>query len=360
MKQPPLDIAAEALANLSAYRTKLDPAPVKLDANESPWRLPEEVATRLAQVLAAAPLHRYPDLFARDVRAALARRLSASPDELVLGVGSDEVIGLLMTALNRPRRGSPRASVLYPTPTFVMYAITTAVHGLAAIEVPLRDDWSLDVEAVLDGLNEERPNLVFLASPNNPTGNCFDDDAIRTIVEAAPESLVVIDEAYAPFAGRSLNDWVSHYPNVAALGTLSKIGVAGLRLGWVRLHPALAAEVEKARPPYNLNIYVQLAAEVLLEEFPDVLDDQVARVLEERGRLGRALAGFDGVHVFPSSANFFLLGVPDAAATHARLLDHDVQVRHFPSHPRLSGCLRVTVGTPEENDRFLRALAIAL
>jgi histidinol-phosphate aminotransferase len=360
MSGPPLDIAGEALAGLSAYRTKPDPAEVKLDANESPWPLPDEARARLAEVLAEAPLHRYPDLLARDLRRALSRHVGAAPEELVLGVGSDEVIGILMTALGRPRPGAARATVLYPTPTFVMYPITTRVHGLEPVEVPLRDDWSLDVDATRDALAESRPNLVFLATPNNPTGNTFDDASLRAVVEAAPGALVVIDEAYAPFAGRSLNDWVDRHPNVAVLGTLSKVGLAGLRLGWVRLHPALATEVEKARPPYNLNLYAQLAARVLLEEMPEVLDAQVARIVAERARLGEALDAIDGVRAFPSAANFFLVEVPDAAAVHGRLLEQGVQVRRFASIPRLSRHLRVTVGTPEEDDRLLEALANAL
>jgi histidinol-phosphate aminotransferase len=360
MSEPPLEIAAEVLADLSAYRTKPDPAPIKLDANESPWPLPDAARARLAEVLGEAPLHRYPDLLARDVRRALAARLGAAPEELVLGVGSDEVIGVLMTALSRPRPGAARATVLYPTPTFVMYPITTRVHGLEPVEVPLRDDWSLDVDATCAAVAARRPNLVFLATPNNPTGNTFDDAALRAVVEAAPEALVVIDEAYGPFAGRSLNDWVDRHPNVAVLGTLSKVGLAGLRLGWVRLHPALANEVEKARPPYNLNLYAQLAARVVLEELPHVLDEQVERIVAERARLGEALAAIDGVRVFPSQANFFLVEVPDAAAVHARLLERGVQVRRFGSIPRLSRHLRVTVGTPEEDDRLIEALAKAL
>ncbi|HJL18598.1 MAG TPA: histidinol-phosphate transaminase [Sandaracinaceae bacterium LLY-WYZ-13_1] len=357
MSQPPTGIVGEALAELSAYRTKPDPAPVKLDANESPWPLPAEARERLGRALADVPLHRYPDLMARGVRRALARRLAAAPDELVLGVGSDEVIGVLLSALGRPRPRAAKPTVLYPTPTFVMYPITARVHGFDPVEVPLADDWSLDVEAILAALEARRPNLVFLATPNNPTGNAFSDDALAAVVAAAGDALVVIDEAYAPFAGRSLSHWVDHHPNVAVLGTLSKIGLAGLRLGWVRLHRALASEVEKARPPYNLNLYAQRAAEVLLEDFPEALDAQVARIVEERERLGAALDALDGVTVSSSAANFFLIEVPDAAATHAGLLERGVQVRRFAGVPRLARHLRVTVGTPEEDDRLLAALA---
>lgn len=357
--EPPLSIVREALRPLAAYRTKPDPAPVKLDANESPWPLPDDARARLVEVLRDAPLHRYPDLLARDVRRAIATYTDTPLDELVLGVGSDEVIGVMMAALGQPRPGAARATVLYPTPTFVMYPITSRVHGLEPVEVPLRDDWSLDVDATVDAIRAHRPNLLFFATPNNPTGNPFTDEALAAVVAAAPDALVVIDEAYAPFAGRTLGDWVATHPNVAVLGTVSKVGLAGLRLGWGRMHPALATEVEKARPPYNLSLLTQLAARVLLS-LGHVLDAQVERIVAERERLGAALAGIEGVRVHPSAANFFLIELDDAAGVHERLLERGVQVRRFGGEPRLARHLRVTVGTPEEDDRFLEALASAL
>jgi histidinol-phosphate aminotransferase len=355
-KSPPLHLVRDALAGLAAYRTPPDPPPIKLDANESPWPLPAEARARLAERLAEAELHRYPDLSAREVKRLIAARLGARPEELVLGVGSDEVIGMLMTSLAQPRARAARPAVVVPTPSFVMIPLTARVHGLEPIEVPLADDWSLDRPAMLAAIAEHRPNLVYLVSPNNPTGNALSDDEVRAMVEAAPESLVIIDEAYGPFAGASRGAWCERHPHVAVLGTLSKVGLAGLRVGWARMHPELAAQVEKARPPYNLNTYAQLAVQVILGELPHVLDDALARIVRERERLSQALSALPDLRVWPSEANFLLVESDEAEALHAALLATGIGVRRFASAPRLARHLRITVGTPEENDALVDAL----
>jgi histidinol-phosphate aminotransferase len=360
MSRPPLELVGEGLATLSAYRTRPDAAPIKLDANESPWPLPDEARARLAEVLRDAPLHRYPDLLATELRAALAERMGAAPDELLLGVGSDEVIGILMAAFGQPRSGAARAVALYPSPSFVMYPITARVHGLEPVEVALREDWSLDLAGMRAAIEAHRPNLVFLATPNNPTGNAFDEEALLAIVEAAPDALVVIDEAYAPFRGHSHSRWVERHANVGVLATLSKVGLAGVRLGWIRMHRELVAEAEKARPPYNLGTLTQLAAQLFLREMPWVLDAQVQAIVAERSRLQDALRAIPGVRVHPSVANFLLIEVGDAPLLHAAMLARGVQLRAFSSEPRLARHLRVTVGTPEENDRLLAALREAI
>jgi histidinol-phosphate aminotransferase len=359
MSRPPLALVGERLAAISAYRTRPDPAPIKLDANESPWPLPERARARLARVLGDAPLHRYPDLLARDVRRLIAARIGSSPDELVLGVGSDEIIAFLFTALDRPRPSARQASVVSAAPSFTMVPITARVHGLRPVEVPLADDFSLDADAMIAAIREHRPNLVYLATPNNPTGNAFAEEAVLAIVNAAHDALVIIDEAYADFAGRSFASLFDRHANVAMLGTLSKIGLAGIRLGWARLRPELAVEVEKVRPPFNLNVYTQLAARVILEEMPELLDDQITSIVRERERVGAALAAL-GLRVFPSSANFFLVATDDPTRIDAALLSRGVSVRRFASEPRLARHLRITIGTPEENDALLDALRAAL
>ena len=361
MTRPPFDLVREAVRPLRAYTVPKDPPPVKLDANESPWPLPAEARARVAEVLAGTPFHRYPDPRATALRAALSARVGGKPEELVLGSGSDEVIALLFTALARPREGRVRAVVVHPTPTFVMYRIGALAHGLEPVGVPLGEGFALDQEAMLAALAEHRPNLVFLASPNNPTGNSFARDAIETLIGAAPDTLFVIDEAYAAFRGDSLADLVERHPHVAALGTLSKVGLAAARLGWVRMHPELAAEVDKARQPFNLNALTQAIGQLALTELWPILEDQVAHIVAERKRLGDALRGTRGLHVYPSDANFFLVRFDgDAPALASRLLDLGVGVRVFANDPRLAGHIRITVGTPEENDRFLEALRACL
>jgi histidinol-phosphate aminotransferase len=350
------------LADLRAYSVPAEPAPVKLDANESPWPLPPALRERIARTLAELPLHRYPDPRATELRARLAAHLGARPEELVLGSGSDEVIALLCTAFARPRDGADRAAVLVPTPTFVMYRITALTHGLRPVEVPLDESLQLDVPAMRAALEAHRPSLCFLATPNNPTGNAFRDHDLRALVEGAPYTLFLLDEAYAAFAGRSLSSWVDAYSNVGLLGTLSKIGLAAARVGWARLPHALAREVEKVRQPFNLGGLSQTVAALALGELREELSAHVAAIVAERARLADALPLLPGLRVYPTDANFFFVRVEgDADALVAALARSGVAVRSFHAHGgRLANHLRVTVGTPTENDALLAALGAHL
>ena len=352
-------LVPETTRALTAYRVPATPPPIKLDANESPWPLPRAARTRLAEALAQVELHRYPDGRAQGVRAGLAARHGGKPDDYVLGSGSDEVIAMLMTACNQPRAGRPRATVLFPTPTFVMYGITSRALGLEPVEVPLTADFDLDEAALMEAFERTQPNLAFYASPNNPTGNRFDDAILERIVQAFPGTLHIVDEAYGPFASRSLYTWCDRYPQVGTLGTLSKIGVAAARVGWVRLHAELAAEVEKVRQPFNLNALSQVTAELALGELAGVLDEQVASIIAERARLVAGLESDPRLHVYPSEANFVLVRVSgDSQALADDLLSRGVAVRSFQKYGgRLVGHLRITVGTPSENEALLEALA---
>lgn len=353
--KPPLERIRPALGPMSAYHPPSAP-PVKLDANESPWPLPAEARALVAAAVADVPLHRYPDVRADELRAAIAARYGGAPDELVIGAGSDEVIAILMLACARPG-----AVALFPEPTFVMYRVSATTHGLTPVGVPLRDDWSLDVDAMVAAIEARSPALVFLATPNNPTGNAFDERDVRTILAAAPGSIVVIDEAYQAFAGRSLAHLCEEHPNAAALGTLSKIGLAAARVGWARMHRALAHEVDKARQPYNLNALSQRLACLALGDLAPVLERHVAAIVAERARLAAALGAFDALTVFPSQANFLWVRVDgDAGALCDALRGDGVGVRAFGGDASGAGHVRVTVGTPGEDDRLLAALPAAL
>lgn len=359
---PPLDLVWDRIGPLHAYTVPAAAPPVKLDANESPWPLPPESRERLARALAGIDLHRYPDPRATGLRQALCAHLGSSPDELIIGSGSDEVIALLMTALGRPPKGRATAAVVYPHPTFVMFELSARVHGLEPVPVPLDATWQLDLDAMLATLERVQPNLVFLASPNNPTGNCFDEQAMAAIVEAAPGTLVVIDEAYGAFSGKTLSHWCDRHPNVALLGTLSKIGFASARVGWARLHPELAREVDKARQPFNLNSLSQEVGRLALTDLWPTVQTHVTAIVEERGRLAHALDGRPGLRVWPSDANFLLVKVQneDAGALADRLHGLGVAVRHFGTgHGSLDGHIRITIGTPEEDRRLLEALGAA-
>ncbi len=349
----------EELASAHAYRVPEEAIAVRLDANESPFPLPGEARARLAEVVASMDLHRYPEIAASALRDALCRRFGARGDELVLGVGSDEAIVFLASALGRSRGGHARASVVLPAPTFSMYGASAKLAGLDVIPVPYAEGYALDVPAMLAAIEESAASLVFVATPNNPTGNAQDDAVLERLIRGAPDTLIVIDEAYAAYRGRDHRTWLDRFDNVALLGTLSKIGMAALRVGWVRARPELAAELEKVRLPYNLALPSQALATCLLTELENTIDAQVVAVRAERDRL-MPLLGALGVAPHPTDANFALCecGSPERAQLLYRgLLDRGIRVRSFASSPVLASKLRITFGTADENDQLLAALS---
>lgn len=342
----------EEIRALDAYKVPPDPPPIVLDANESPWPLSEAARRRMADAVLAISFHRYPEIEARALREALARRVGARPDELLIGIGSDEVIGVLCTTLARPG-----AKVLLPDPTFSMFAASARVAGLTPLKVPLDARFQIDVPATLAAIAEARPALAFFATPNNPTGNAFETEALEAIVRAMPDGLVVIDEAYGAFSSRgTLASWVERFPNVGVMGTLSKIGLAALRIGWIRVRPELARELDKVRLPYDLPTPTQVMGALALTELAPEIDAHVAAIVRERTRLIAALAARPGLEVLPTDANFVLVRHARAAEIHRGLEARGVRVRAFASSPRLASHLRITVGTPAEDDLLLAAL----
>jgi histidinol-phosphate aminotransferase len=352
------------LAELSSY-VPADPPGirVRLDANEAPHPSPA-VRDAVARAVARTPLERYPDARGRELKARIAERTGARPEELLLGTGSDEIIAILLTALGRPRAPAPAATVLSPTPTFVMYRITARTNGLKPVEVPLDAGWDLDVGAMKRALELLRPNVVFIASPNNPTSNRMSDDRVAAVIEAAAagDALVVVDEAYGDYAGASLRGWRARYPNLAVLRTLSKVGLAALRVGWLEADEGLVREIDKARQPYNVSATSQAAAAAVLAEAWDEVRAQVDAVVRERERVAAAARALAGVDVAPSHANFLWVGTPrPAGEVYERLLGQGVLVRSFhAAGGRMASRLRVTVGAPADNDAFLEALAQSL
>ena len=347
-----LALVRDDIRALGAYKVAPDPPAIVLDANESPWPLSDEARKKMAACVAAISFHRYPEIEARALRAALAARVKAAPDELVIGIGSDEVIGVLCTALARPG-----TKVLLPDPTFSMYAASARVAGMIPVMVPLDARFGIDRAAMLDAIAREQPSLAFFATPNNPTANAFDAGDLEAIVRAMPDGLVVIDEAYGAFSSAgSLAGWVDRFPNVGAMGTLSKIGLAALRIGWIRLRAELARELDKVRLPYDLPTPTQVLGTLALTELASELEAHVANIVAERSRLSAELRRRDGITVFPSDANFVLVEHARAAEIHRGLEARGVRVRAFGSHPRLASHLRISVGTPTENDALLSAL----
>jgi len=242
-----------------------------------------------------------------------------------------------------------------------MYSRSAQFAGADFIGVPLKADFTLDLPAMLAAIEEHKPAVVFLAYPNNPTGNLFATEDIEAILRALGDTgIAVLDEAYQPFARQTFMDRLGEFDNLVVMRTVSKLGLAGIRLGYMTAAPALLNEFEKVRPPYNVNVLTQVAAEFVLDHV-EVLDAQAASINAERERLVAELAALPGVEVFPSAANFISLRVADAAAVCAKLLSEKVLIKNLSKmHPSLANCIRVTVSTPEENSAFLNGLKAAL
>ena len=344
----------EDILELEAYAVPSFDGPVKLDAMENPhgWT-PALTDAWLAQ-LHTVELNRYPDPQASALMPGL-RRFFSVPDaaRVMLGNGSDELIQLLCLALNRPG-----ATMLVPEPSFSMYGMIARFTGMRCEGVPLRgDDFGLDVPAMLAAIERLQPALVMLARPNNPTGNRFSPEALEAVLVAAP-GLVVVDEAYAPFAGDSVMTWLDRWPNLLVMATVSKIGLAGLRLGLLAGPPAWLEQLDKLRLPYNINSLTQASAAFALRH-EDELRARIARVCDDREVLYQALASRDDLAVWPSEANFLLVRLHngDAARVHSGLRAQGVLVKNLDgTHPALTACLRITVGTREENHQLLKAL----
>jgi histidinol-phosphate aminotransferase len=253
----------------------------------------------------------------------------------------------------------PGAVMLAPEPSFVMYRINAVLHRMRYAGVPLEPDFSLHAGRMLDAIAEHRPALVFIAYPNNPTGNLFPPEAVEAIIRATP-GLVVLDEAYHAFAQRTFMDRLAEFDNLMVMRTVSKLGLAGIRLGYAAASPAWTGEIDKVRPPYNVSVLTQAVAERVLDHV-DVLQSQAAKLVEARTALYDRLADLPRVTAFPSEANFILVRVPDAERVHAHMKSRRVLVRNCNgAHPLLAHCLRLTVGTPGENELMMAALGESL
>ena len=339
-------IRPEILA-LSAYHVPPATGMIKLDAMENPYTLPAMLQDEIAQLTAKASINRYPDPSAVELKAAL-REAIAIPDgmEIMLGNGSDEIIQIIAMAAARPG-----AILMSVEPAFVMFRMIATFANLGYVSVSLNADYSLDLDAMLEAIAKHKPAVIFLAYPNNPTGNLFDEDDILRIVEASP-GIVVVDEAYHAFADASLIDKLTQYPNLLLMRTLSKLGLAGLRLGLLIGRPEWLMQLEKLRLPYNVGIMTQLVAKAVLRH-PELLLEQAAAIKTERTIMNTRLTAMNGVKVFPSDANFILLRVNGSQQIFQTLKQRGILIKNLGgTHPLLDDCLRVTVGTSEENAQF--------
>jgi histidinol-phosphate aminotransferase len=338
---------------LKAYHVPEAKGMVKLDAMENPYSLPEPLRRELAAVLSRVELNRYPEPASRRLIDLIKRKLGVPAGmEVMLGNGSDELLQNMAITVAKPG-----AVAMWPAPTFVMYSMYSTYFGMKGVAVPLRDDYSFDAHAFIARMRKEPPAVVYIAYPNNPTGVLYPEEDVAAVIRAAP-GLVVVDEAYHAFAQKSFMPRLPEFPNLVVLRTVSKLGLAGIRLGYLAGSKAWLEQFDKVRSPYNINVLTEAAAVFLLERL-EVLEAQAAQIRAQREVLAKSLAGLDGVEVYPSQANFLLIRVPDSERTFRRLCEQGVLVKNLGGLV-MRNCLRVTVGTPDENRILLSALKEAL
>ena len=346
----------EVLA-MSAYQVADASGLIKLDAMENPYNWPEAVTAEWLEKLRDCPLNRYPDPAAKQLTTQL-KTNNQLPNQfdVLLGNGSDEIIQLLLMALK------PKATVLTPEPGFVMYRQIAHCLGLEFQSIPLlAENFDLDLSAMLEAIENHQPALIFLAYPNNPTGNLFSEQAIRKIIAATP-GLVVIDEAYAPFANASFIGSLGEYSNLLIMRTVSKLGLAGLRLGYLCGNADIIEQLHKIRLPYNINILTQISAEFALAH-KTLFEQQSEIICRERTTVFNQLNDSTGITAYPSAANFILFRTPEnkAGKIFHSLKQQGVLIKNLsPQGGLLNDCLRVTIGKPDENRQFIKALTNSL
>lgn len=342
------------LGDLTPYRSSpLDGARVVLHANENPYPPPETVMAEILERTASLELNRYPVAEAETLRRTLAGYAGVDADWVHVGDGSNEVLLQACLAF-----GGPGRTALVFEPTYRMQHRQARIAGTAVAELPRRGDFTVDVDAAERALAEIAPSLVFICTPNNPTGTLTPPEDLLRLAAAAP-GLLVVDEAYFEFSGQTFLGHLADHPNVLVVRTLSKaFRLASVRLGYGIAHPDVLTELARVRMPYGQSAFTLLAAEVVVRRSAEVLD-RVPELCAERDRLAGALSGL-GAEVFASAANFVLFRPPDAQAVLDVLGEAGIVVRDFRSLPGTEGCLRVTAGRPDENDAFLRAASAAL
>ncbi len=332
---------------LAAYHVDETRVRIKLDAMENPYSLPLELRQEIGNAARDAPINLYPDPSAKELRETIATLWGMDAERMMLGNGSDELIQAVILAFGGP--------ILTPVPSFAMYEITARALSQDVATVPLGRDFTLDADRVIRKAKDTKARVVFLACPNNPTGNRFANDAVRKILDSV-KAAIVIDEAYYSFSGKSWVPLLDEYPNMIILRTLSKIGFAGLRIGVLAASRKVIAELNKIRLPYNINMLSQTAAATALRH-SDAIDEQIELLISEREKLYNNLSQMQGVKAYPSETNFIMIRTAaDATAVHKKLKQTGILIKNLNKPGPLKNCLRVTIGTPEENKEFLKSL----
>ena len=357
MKITPEKLLRAELANMQAYQVPDATGLIKLDAMENPYVFPETLKEQWLEELNSVELNRYPNPQASELKKTFQQAFSLSSKlELMFGNGSDELIQLLIMAVAKPG-----ASILTVTPSFSMYKLIAEYVGVDVVEVPLQQDsFALQMDVLRAEMQRHKPAVIFLACPNNPTGTLWPQDQIEEIIKQAT-GLVVIDEAYSPFAAYSMMSLVERYPHALMMRTVSKMGLAGLRLGWMLGDAQWMGELNKMRLPYNINALTQASASFSLRNI-SVFNEQAKQICQQREKLSNAMQSMVQLQVFPSEANFILFKVLSGTANEIfeNLLSNKIIIKNVSNNNLLENCLRVTVGTEEENQVFIKALDAAL
>lgn len=345
------NVIKEGVLKQEAYNIDPRACRIKLDANENPYPLHPDLKEKLFRKIYSLSFNRYPSAGSPEMRSSIARNLGVTDDMILVGNGSDELIQILLTAVRLESTGG----IMIPVPTFAMYKISAINTGHNIIEIPLDDRFDLPIEKMLDIISEKSPGITFLSYPNNPSGNCFDAEKMKKIIEAS-RGIVVVDEAYFNFSKKTFLSYVKKWDNLVILRTLSKVGFSALRIGIMVGNPSLIHQLDKVRLPYNLNTVSQAAGQFFIEHEEEFLL-QIDRIIAGRDWLLDKLSGIDGIDPYPSSANFILFSCyGDKNSVYENLINKEILIKNFPSSGSLKNCMRVTVGTEDENREFVESL----
>ena len=345
-----MSLVRKKIKQLNAYHVESLSDEIKLHANENPYPPSPELLKRIFLRLNELELNRYPDPECINLKQAIAKKTDTLPEQIIIGNGSDELIQYLMQVLC-----NEGDHIAFPDPTFAMYRITANCLGLNPVHFSLNDNWDFEAQYALEVLTRHKARLVFLSYPNNPTGNCFSEKSIQQLIEKF-DGIVVVDEAYQDFSGKSFLKQMKNHNNLVIFRSLSKIGLAGLRIGYGIFPSILAEQINKVRLPYNSNTLSQYVATELLNDFSHV-QNQIHSILEERDRVIDELSKLSSIITYPSNSNFILFKVPNGGDNlFNKLKKNGILVRNLNSHPKLKDCLRVTIGTKQENNYFVEQL----
>jgi histidinol-phosphate aminotransferase len=355
VKDKPLKGVKAEVLRTRAYTLRAHEAEIKLNQNENPYDFPDDLKDEIFRLFRQRQWSRYPDFVPDGIRARLAEFAGWHKDGVLIGNGSNEVLLAALMVLV----GS-RSRVAIPAPTFTLYGLMSRILGAKVVEIPLNADLSYGVDRLIAGACEARAKVLVVCTPNNPTGSVLAESDVKRILDSYPGYLL-LDEAYYDFCGQTAIKLLGSYPRLIVTRTFSKaMGMAGLRIGYLLAHPDLAAEIAKAKLPYNVNQFSLTAIQVVLDH-PDRFRPAIDRILAEKARLAAELRQVPGIKVYPSGANFFLIELPIPPGTvFEDLYRTGVLVRDVSSYPMLSRCLRVSIGTREEDDRFISSLRDSL